>query len=149
MPSAIASNHPTQRLLFFVAQEITDLIRTNVRSFVDSLARSREWVIRPPKIIDAIDYPKRPDLDAAIETVGGYLDIYSAMPPLQLPRDIDRQHLEEVTYLVEATRVFSKAQALTFEFELDGKFVGSIEAGSLDRSLSEGLLGEWNRHLGG
>jgi len=83
-----------------------------------------------------------------LEPTGGYLDIYSALPPLHLPEEVDRQHLEEVCHLIEAVRAFSKAQALPFEFELDGTFVGSIEAGTLDRSLREGLLGEWKKHLG-
>ena len=65
-----------------------------------------------------------------------------------LPREIDLQHLDEVTALVNAVRDFSREQGLAFEFELDGEFVGAITDGEMDRSLGEGLLGEWRRQLG-
>jgi hypothetical protein len=142
-------NHPTQKLLFFVAQEVRDEDRQLVRDFVEKLAASREWVIRPPKIVNDVDEPESSFTeDMPVETVGGYLEIYSAVPPLRLSREIDLQHLEEVTALVEAVRDLSQQNGLAFEFELDGKFVGSIEDGKMDRCLSEGLLGEWRRHLG-
>jgi hypothetical protein len=83
-----------------------------------------------------------------VETFGGCLEIYSARPPWSLPREIDRQHLDEVTALVTAVGGFSRQHKLAFEFELDGTFVGAISDGELDRSLSEGLLGEWKRQLG-
>jgi hypothetical protein len=42
----------------------------------------------------------------------------------------------------------SREHNLAFDLELDDKFVGSIVAGDMDRTLSEGLLGEWRRGLG-
>lgn len=86
--------------------------------------------------------------DVPVETLGGYLEIYSALPPWKLPREIDQKHLEEVTALTSALTDFSHEHSLAFEFELSDTFVGSIEDGKMDRSLSEGLLGEWRRHLG-
>lgn len=144
----LALNHPTQKLLFFVAQDITDTIRNDVRRFVERLAASREWVVRPPKIVDALDNSENSDIGGPVETIGGFLEIYFALPPARLSHDIDRQHLEEVTALVEALGDFSREESLAFEFELDGKFVGALEDGEADRTLSEGLLGEWKRHLG-
>jgi len=75
------------------------------------------------------------------------LEIYSAHGPWQLPVDVDRQHLEEVTWLVEALRRVSAERSLAIEFELEGTFVGSVEDGKIDRTLAEGLLGEWRREL--
>lgn len=142
-------NHPTQKLLFFVAQDVSDKDRCLVRTIVERLAASREWVIRPPKVVDEVDELENSfSEDMPVETVGGYLEIYSALAPLRLPRKIDLQHLEEVTVLVEAVCDLSQQNALSFEFELDGKFVGSIDDGKMDRCLSEGLLGEWKKHLG-
>jgi hypothetical protein len=83
-----------------------------------------------------------------VETVGGFLEIYSALPPLTLPREIDLQHLDEVTALVNALRDFSREFSLSIEFELDGELIGAIDNGEMDRSLAEGLLGEWRRQLG-
>jgi len=144
----LPSSHPTQKLLFFVAQDITDEIRGEVRRFVARVAASREWVIRPPKIVDATDAPENSEIDRPVETVGGFLEIYSALPPAVLPREIDAQHLEEVTALIEALSDFARKEHLAFEFELDGNFVGAIDDGKLDRCLREGLLGEWKNHLG-
>jgi hypothetical protein len=83
----------------------------------------------------------------AIETVGGFVEIYSALPPWTLPREIDRLHFEEVSTLVNALRDFSRQNGLSFEFELDGNYVGAIDNGEMDASLGEGLLGEWRRNL--
>jgi hypothetical protein len=140
-------NHPKQRLLFFVAQDIDSEIQKKVRSFIDKLARSREWVIRPPKIVDSSVDDGSLEIDSPVVTVGGYVEIYSAFPGTDLPKDIDRQHLEEVEYLIEQIRKFSENNMLAFEFELDRNFVGSIEDGVLDRTLREGLLGEWRKQL--
>jgi hypothetical protein len=148
MEPSFDRNHPIQKLLFFLAQDVSEEDRYLVRSFIERLAATREWVIRPPKVVDEVDEPENSIEDSPVETVGGYVEIYSALQPLQLPREIDLQHLEDVTTLVEAVRDLSEQHSLAFEFELDGEFVGSIEDGRLDRCLSEGLLGEWRKHLG-
>ena len=143
------ANHPKQKLLFFVAQDLDDDIRASVRDFVLRLALLRRWLNGPPRFV--ISREERTDTsrgDMPVETVGAYLEIYSALPPLTLPREIDLQHLDEVTALVGAVRDFSREHSLAFEFELDGTFVGAITDGEMDRSLAEGLLGEWRRQLG-
>jgi hypothetical protein len=67
---------------------------------------------------------------------------------LQLPREIDLQHFNEVNDFITAIQEFSREHQLTFEFELDATFVGSITNGKMDRSLAQGLLGEWKQQLG-
>lgn len=147
MSSNIKTSHQKQRLLFFVAQDVDADIRDAMRAVVESLVNHREWLIQPPKFVDTIDYVGTRAEDFPDETVGGTLEIYSAMDGT-LPRDIDAAALEEVECLVTAVTELSTSLALEIEFELDGVFVGAIEDGKLDKSLSEGLLGEWRRHLG-
>jgi hypothetical protein len=149
MQSTVSANHPKHKLLFFVAQDITEPIRAKVRDFISNLDSLRHWLNGPPEFVNAQDEPSdtfREDIP--VKTLGGCIEIYSARPPWKLPREIDLQHLGEVTALVAAVREFSRQSNLAFEFELDGTFVGSITDGKLDRSLSEGLLGEWKRQLG-
>jgi hypothetical protein len=144
-----ATNHPKQKLLFFVAQDLDDTVRANVCYFVRRLASLRRWVNGPPRLVNSRDEPadtSRGDMPA--ETVGGYLEVYSALPPWTLPREIDLQHLDEVTALVGALRDFSHEHSLAFEMELGGTFVGAITDGEMDRSLAEGPLGGWRRQLG-
>lgn len=149
MPASVASDHSKQKLLFFVAQDLDDVIRANVRDFVLGLASLRHWLNGPPRFVNSRDEPADTSHgDMPAETIGGYLEIYSAQPPWTLPREIELQHLDEVTALVGALRDFSREHDLAFEFELDGTFVGAITDGEMDRSLAEGLLGEWKRQLG-
>jgi hypothetical protein len=148
MPENIAPNHPKQKLLFFVAQDLNDVIRTNIRDFVLRLASLRCWLNGPPSFVNCRDEPEDSSRgDMPVETVGGFLEIYSALPPWTLSRDIDLQHLDEVTTLINALRGFSGEHHLSIEFELDGTLVGAIDNGKMDRSLTEGLLGEWKQHL--
>jgi hypothetical protein len=148
MPTSIPPNHPKQKLLFFVAQDMDDKVREKVRDFVLQLASLRRWLNGPPHFVNSREEPRNPKSgDMAVETLGGYLEIYSALPPWKLPLEIDRQHYDEVAALTNALRDFSADQELAFELELDSVFVGSITDGKMDRSLLEGLLGEWKRHL--
>ncbi|WP_225981450.1 hypothetical protein [Paracidovorax avenae] len=140
----ISEDHPKQVLLFYVAQEVNESLRTSIRQLVEELASSRSWVIAPPRFVDAQDADS-----PAIETLGGELEIYSAVAPVKIPREIDIQHFEEVSWVIDFIKRFSSKFGLVFEFQLDGEFVGAIEDGELDRSLSVGLLGEWKRVLDG
>lgn len=134
----VAPNHPVQRLIFFVAQDVDKATKVAFETIVDQVEKMREWVVGPPRMV----------ADQNDETlVGGCLEIYSALPPNELPKELDKRHLEEVESLVEVLKRFSFEHMLAIEFELDGVFVGSLEDGEMDRSLSEGLLGEWKRHL--
>lgn len=90
----------------------------------------------------------RPE-DLPIRTVGGVLEMYSALPPWleKLPKDIDRKHYEECEFIIEKLAEFSNRYNCTIEFELDGDSIGEIKYGQLDSSLSEGVLGEWKKIL--
>ena len=146
MPSP---NHPKQRLLFFVAEDLDDATRGLVRDFVQRIASVRRWLNGPPRFVNSLEEPEDASRgDMPVKTVGGYLEIYSGIPPWRLPREIDLQHFEEVTALVNALRDFSREHHLSIEFELNGEMIGAIDDGEMDRSLAEGLLGEWKRHLG-
>jgi hypothetical protein len=144
MPSELAFDHPKQKLLFYVAQDFGDDFPPMMQRVVTEIGRGRDWLIGPPVFMDELHAS---NLGTPVRTVGGVLEIYSALPPWELPIDIDQQLLEEVTWLVEALRQFSATQRLAIEFELDGTFVGSVEDGRADRTLSDGLLGEWQRGL--
>jgi hypothetical protein len=142
------SGHQIQKLLFFVAQDVSDAAKAKIQEFVDALAPLRTWVVRPPYLVDVHGAAVRADCGIGDATLGGVLEIFSALSPESLPTEVDRLHLEEVIALVEALKRFSAKNDLEFELELDGKFVGAIEAGEEDRNLREGLIGEWRKRLG-
>jgi hypothetical protein len=149
MPANVAPNHPKRTLLFFVAQDLDDSSRANIRDFVLHLASLRRWLNGPPRFVSSRDEPANTSHgDMAVETVGGYLEIYSVLPPCMLPREIDFQQLDEVRALLNSVRDFSREHRLSIEFELDGELIGAIDEGQMDRSLAEGLLEEWQRRLG-
>ena len=147
MTAVLKPDHPKQTLLFFVAQDLDLNGRAKLRDLVLRLA-SHHWINGPPRFLNSREQPADTSRgDMPVETVGGFVEIYSALPPWTLPREIDRQHLDEVSTLVNALRNFSRENGLSFEFELDGKFVGAIDDGVMDVCLAEGLLGEWRRNL--
>jgi hypothetical protein len=149
MSSSVSDDHPKEMLLFSVAQDVSDSMRAKVREFILNLASMKRWLIGPPRFVNVRDEPLDTSRgDMPVEILGGCLEIYSARPPWTLPREIDRVHLDEVTGLAAALCEFSREHHLTFEFELDGTFVGAITNGRMDECLSEGLLGEWKRQLG-
>ncbi|WFC60662.1 hypothetical protein EWH21_02695 [Pseudomonas sp. REST10] len=135
-------DHAKQKLIFYVAQDLDRLTKFDVQQLVNELAASRVWSIAPPSLIDEID-------ENGLEVVGGMLEIYSALPPNILPLDVDSKSLEEVEELIGAVRDLSKKGSLSFEFQLDATYVGSIEDGVVDRVLQEGLLAPWRDNLSG
>ena len=139
-------HHPRQKFLFFVAQDINDSIRSKIRQLIDTISSSRSWIIGPPRFVDSVDKIGTIQ-DSPIETLGGELEIYTALHPLKLPKDIDRQHLKEVEAIVDAVRVLSEYEQLAFEFELDGVSVGAIDDGIINKTLRVGLLNEWKKGL--
>jgi hypothetical protein len=144
MSSEITLDHPKQTLLFHVAQDFGEELPPIVQRVVGEIGRGRDWLIERPRFIDEIHTS---NFGTPVRTVGGTLLVYSALPPWRLPIEADKKHFEEVTWLVEVLRQFSALQSLAIEFELDGTFVGSVEDGRVDRTLSEGLLGEWCKEI--
>lgn len=140
------SEYVKQKLLFFVAQDVDGELRSSVRNLVERLATKRSWVIESPSFVDTVDDAGSRPGDVHDATIGGSVTIFSALGS-KLPRDIDLKHLQEVEEVVAEVQALSRAEKVSFEFELDGKFVGAIDDGQLDRNLSEGLIGEWRRHL--
>src|SRR5262245_45673124 len=148
MASSLDPSHPKQKLFFFAAEDLDDTIRAKIRDFVLRLASLRSWLNGPARFVHDREQPT--DVsggDKPVETVGGYLEIYSALPPLTLPREIDLQHFDEVRALVDEVSAFSQEHCLAFAFQLDETFVGSVIDGEMDRLLAEGLLVEWERQL--
>lgn len=135
---ASLENIPIQKLLFYLP-DYDDSVAVEVEGLLEELAASRNWVLHPPVYVN--------EGEDDFETLGGYVSLYSALPPNNLPLEVDRSHLEEVKALVSRLRYFSKAHHLAFEFELDGESVGLIEDGNLDEDLRVGLLEEWERVL--
>lgn len=149
MMNEIAPDHPRQKLVFFITSDISESLRKSIERLVNELGVSREWILGPPIYISFVDEPDDVSKgDRPIETTGGYIELYSALPPWSLPEHVDRVHLEEVVSLIDALRDFSKKHSVSFEFELDGDNVGAIEDGVMDKCLSVGLIGEWKRKHG-
>jgi hypothetical protein len=146
MVSTVPSGLPKQTLLFYIVSDVDQIVRTEMRSLVHGLADATSWTVGPPRFVQDRKEPQEP-ADLPVETVGGCLQIYTALPPWSLPHDVDLQHLHEVETLVTRLCDFSRHAGLEIEFELDGEYVGAIENGEMDRSLSIGLLGEWRRKL--
>ena len=131
-----------QKLIFYVAQDLDQSIRSNVQQLVNKVAASRIWSVTPPSFIDEID-------ESGTEVVGGILEIYSALPPNLLPIEMDSKNLDDVEALVGAVKKLSENESLSFEFQLDTTYVGAIEDGVIDRVLLDGLLVPWRNHLKG
>ncbi len=139
---SIPLEHAKQKLIFCVAQELDQSIRSNVQQLVSEVAASRIWSVTPPNFIDETD-------ESGAELVGGVLDIYTALTPNILPIEMDSKNLEDVEALIGALKKLSGKESLSFEFQLDTTFVGAIDDGVIDRVLLEGLLEPWRNHVEG
>lgn len=138
-----------QKLIFFVAQDIDDVARREVPNLIERLSNALGWSINPPRLIDEHDSSDIGPNDEAIDTLGGELEIYSAIENRDLPRELDVQNFYEVAAVVAAVQRVSKEFDLSFDFELGGSFVGSIESGETDKLLELGLIEPWRSHLFG
>lgn len=139
--NVISPDHAKQKLIFYVAQDFYQSVRSYVQQLMKELAASRIWSVAPPSFIDELD-------KNGLEVVGGMLEVYSALPPNILPVEVDSKNLEEVEELIGAVRNLSEKRSLSFEFLIDATYVGSIEDGVVDRVLQEGLLAPWRDSLG-
>ncbi|WP_457337783.1 hypothetical protein [Rhizobacter sp. P5_C2] len=138
---------PRDRLLFYVADDVTPQIRERVRQLVSKVANTRQWLIGPPQYVDLTEDSATRREDLPVETVGGELEVCSAHVPGGLPADVDARHCAEVDELVQAVRRLSEEVAVAFEFMYGGNYAGAIEAGKIDKTLQVGLLDEWHKRV--
>jgi hypothetical protein len=146
MSYGVFQDHPKQKLLFFIEQSLDDTTRAKAWDFVTGLASLRDWVLGPPQLVNR-RLRSTAGTGASRELFGGFLEIYSALPPWNLPHEIDLVHLNEVVFLIDLLVEFSREAQLNIMFELDGEFIGSIDSGVMDKSLRVGLLEEWKQRL--
>jgi hypothetical protein len=144
----VTRDHPKKELLFVIEQNLDDTIKAKAWDFVIGLASQRDWVLGPPQLVNQRQKSAAGG-GVSRELFGGLLEIYSALPPWDLPREIDLAHLNEVAFLIDLLSEFSRVNQLNIMFQLDGEFIGSIDFGEMDKSLRVGLLEEWRRHLAG
>jgi hypothetical protein len=147
MATRISSEHPRQKLLFYVVDGVDNIARDSVRAVIEELTHSRPWVIGPPQFVETRDPESPGSTVAPIETIGGELEIYSALAPAVLPKEVDSNHFNEVEAIVEALRALSDRQGLAFDFELGDTYVGGIANGQANQTLRVGFLGEWRKQL--
>lgn len=147
MTMAALDTYPRQKLLFFLAQDRDESSEDVVVGLVSGLERSRDWLLGPPRLVDVFEMHQSREGDLPIDTLGGELEICSALGPVALPDDVDAVFLSEVRTVVEAVRRTSKDYGLSFEFELDDTYVGTIEDGDADATLQSGLLDSWHERL--
>lgn len=149
MVNSVSKDHPVQRLLIFNEGPMGGSLLEKFEELIEDLAESRTWTIRPPELAYTEDnWDELSRIDTPAEWPGVVYEMYSALPPCVLPREIDLQHLEEVETIVNAISDFSRENNLVFRLELDGTYVGSILQGKPNKTLEICLLGEWRRQLG-
>ena len=103
-----------QKLLFFVTGDADGEIVERVHKFVDSMNADREWLCGPLHFIHQQEALQARSGDKPIVTIGGRLEIYTALAPWSLPRDVDRGLLEEVEFLVQELCTFSRQHGAAF-----------------------------------
>jgi hypothetical protein len=122
-----------------------------MRHLVKDLGSARRWTAGPPEWIDHTNEEVDNTVDEPARTVGGVLELFSALPPWgdRLSPEVDRAQYDEVTFLVGLLSDFSKSTGQQICIELEGTQVGWIERGVPDEGIEKGLLSEWERALGG
>jgi len=145
---SINSNHPKQQFAFFITSELDERAVVDLKHLIKTISLEREWVLGPPEFFDEVDEPENPEIDDEIRTVGGILNIYSAMPPWRLPKEIDEKHFLEVKLIIDSLLLFSNINKCEIEFEIDGVHVGTIQNGIANNLITKGLLDEWKNGIG-
>jgi hypothetical protein len=143
MSHNVKKNHPRSTFYFYASgQELSDDVLRRMEELLTELASSRNWLLGPPLLAD--------ELDGNVRMIGGTFDLYTAIAPFgaDLPKEVDRQHLDEVTAIIDALIPFSKETNLEINCALDQTFVGCIDDGLPDKLLTVGLLGEWRKAHG-
>jgi hypothetical protein len=134
-------------LLFYLSEDYSDDDVEALREFVSNLGAARKWTLGTPGFVDQIeDIDATAPEDVPIRTAGGVLDLYKSTE--DLPATIDREMYHDVEYLVGELTKFSAENGCSFELELGGELVGSIEEGVADDATRVGLLECWRKGLG-
>lgn len=113
-------------LLFFLSCEFNEDDVMRVFMFVNGMSKRRGWPLGAPRFIDDTD--DRPETmtspdDVPVRTVGG---------ELSLPTE----SLEGISLLVENLGMFTSKTGLSFEFELDSRYAGTLANGEPDEMLA-------------
>jgi hypothetical protein len=138
---------PRDKLLFYVADEVTPQIRERVRQLVLEMANVGQWSIGPPQYVDLTEDLATRSEDLPVKTVGGELEVCSAQTPGGLPADVDGRLYAEVDKLVQEVRRLSEEVGVSFEFMYGGNYAGAIDGGKIDKTLQVGLLDEWRKRV--
>lgn len=134
-------DHPVDHLVFVVEGPASASVAALIEQLVRELCDRRSWTIRPPELVD--------ELHSYGRSVGLALSIYSALPPWRAELDpaVDRAHVEEAKELAGEICRISDEHGVSFDVELAGEQIGSVESGQMDHSLKVGLFAEWERML--
>jgi len=143
------SERAYQQLLAYVVDPNADA-GALVSDWVRGIISRKSWLTgRGPVFVNEVSDPGDSDRgDLPIVTVGFLMEILPPQAGLSA-RELEQRTYNDVAFMVQEAAAFSARTSLAFEFELDGTYVGGIDNGVLNRSLREGLLGEWARHLNG
>lgn len=148
MSDHLDPSHPRQQLAFFVVPPVDHAARAAVAVFVSNLGALRTWPLGPPQYIDEHEVPDdQSHGDLCVDHVGGFIEFYSTLPPWTLPREIDREHLEEATAVLTALEKFSRNMGLNFQIYYANEVIGYINNGAMDEGIREVFLEEWKRSL--
>lgn len=133
---------PFQKLAFFVLQDADSIISDGIKNLIDEMTTKRHWFTSLPTYVEETSE----DGGVVTRTAGGFIDMPSAVGG-KISKEDDKKTLQDTEFIVFNLEQFSKNFGVDIDFELDGSFVGCIENGVRDQTLSEGFLGEWRRHL--
>ncbi|MBN8220934.1 MAG: hypothetical protein J0L53_08405 [Spirochaetes bacterium] len=142
MAVSISPDHARQKLVFYVDGRVTDVQKEKIQNAVKELATARDWLLGAPRFVDANKTDMQLAKDGLVppDAIGGLFEIYSALPPWELPHEVDERHFQEVSTLVARLCDFSKASRLSFEIGLDDVFVGSIDSGKMSRFFKQNKI---------
>jgi hypothetical protein len=142
------NGHPTNMLYVLVSDKLSSALMDAIEAKLKDWPKERQWTIHSPELIDYID--EDPSSNHESHTFGFALRLYSAHPPWgeKLPKKIDRQHLDEVEYLLSELELLSARFDCSFKLQLDQIAMGVVVKGKMDERLRIGLINEWRKAHG-
>lgn len=128
--------------LFFLTGEFDDGDVEALHGVVSALQSSHRWMISALEFVDEEDENKEQENAEPedLRIVGGVLQL-----PAVGPIETERRGLEDLEHLVDALVRYSagRSREVELDFELDGTWVGCIQAGKTSSTLQEGLIDSW------